>query len=306
MTELDEHDAQEDQDLFCLACREPVPEWGPGGPRGRPRARCPRCGALERHRFLAYVLDQLGLFVASARAVLDIAPQRQVQHVLRRLAPDAYVGTDLYDHLGVDLRSDITRLPFAGGAFDLIVCYHVLEHIGDDRAAMRELARVLSPGGLALIQVPWRRGSPTDEDPDAPAAERARRFGQDDHVRYYGTDFEARLVSAGLRPYRFEPRDLLDPAELHRLALVPNEAVWLCRRAAPGDDGEPPALHGLRGAEPALAHETVAAARAQAAEAQERYDRLRRRRSVRAALSLAGFTGPAFRLARRLRRPPSA
>lgn len=297
-----EHDAPDGGGLFCLACWHPVPEWGPGGTRGRPRARCPRCGALERHRFLAYVLHRLALFVASSRAVLDIAPQPQVQRVLRDLAPHAYVGTDLSDHLGVDLLSDVTRLPFRDGAFDVVICYHVLEHVPDDAAAMAELARVLAPSGLALVQVPWRSGEPTDEDPSAPPAERARRFGQDDHVRHYGCDFEDRLAGAGLRPYRFRPADLLDPGELERLALVPHEAVWLCRRAGARDPE--PVLRGLRrtGAPTPSADQAVEDARREADELRAAYERLATRRSVRAALALAGLAAPVFRAARRLRR----
>lgn len=52
--------------------------------------------------------------------------------------------------------SDLTRLPFRTAAFDFIVCYHVLEHIPDDTAAMRELSRVLTAGGIALVQVPHK------------------------------------------------------------------------------------------------------------------------------------------------------
>lgn len=325
MTDVDERETG----LFCLACWQPVHEWGLGGSRGRRRARCPRCGALERHRFLAFLLEQLGLVVASAGAVLDIAPQKQVQHVLKRLARDAYVGMDLFDHLGVDLRADITGLPFHDGAFDLIVCYHVLEHIPDDRAAMRELARILSPGGLAILQVPWRRNQETDEDPGAPVEERIRRFGQDDHVRYYGRDFEERLASAGLRPYRLDPVDLLDEGELGRLGVMPQETVWLCRRdgegaggrargagggegagvrggagaGARGGGGAVP-LTGIRKIQPFAGGWTLEAeaALADAARARAERDRLLRRRSVRAVLAVAGLTRPLFRLARWLAR----
>ncbi len=55
---------------------------------------------------------------------------------------------------------------------------------------MLEIARVLAPTGVGLVQVPFRPGTVLDEDPSAPVEERVRRFGQADHVRYYGDDFE--------------------------------------------------------------------------------------------------------------------
>lgn len=60
------------------------------------------------------------------------------------------------------LRGDATRLPFPDSRFDLAVSYDVLEHIEDDGAVVREIARVLKPGGRALIAVPadprlWRQ-----------------------------------------------------------------------------------------------------------------------------------------------------
>ncbi len=51
------------------------------------------------------------------------------------------------------------RLPFPDGTFDLILSHEVLEHVADDRQAMGEIARLLAPGGRAVIFVP-NRGYP--------------------------------------------------------------------------------------------------------------------------------------------------
>jgi SAM-dependent methyltransferase len=63
-------------------------------------------------------------------------------------------GRDLYG-ARPDVFGDAGRLPFAGGAFDGIVCLEVLEHVSDPDAALAEIARVLKRGGRALVSMPF-------------------------------------------------------------------------------------------------------------------------------------------------------
>ena len=49
---------------------------------------------------------------------------------------------------------DATRLPFCDGAFDAAICTETLEHLPDDASAIREIARLLRPGGTLLGAVP--------------------------------------------------------------------------------------------------------------------------------------------------------
>jgi SAM-dependent methyltransferase len=217
---------------FCPACGAGSESFTPG-PNGRPDAACPQCGSLERHRFLALLLENLAPYVGSARAVLEVAPSRVTTQMLARLRPPLHVRMDFdpgADARVVDVQASITDMPFADGVFDVVLCYHVLEHVPDDRAGMRELARVLSPGGIALVQVPWRPGTLTDEDPSAPVEQRIARFGQADHVRYYGRDFDDRLAESGLEVFRFDPRDVLTPELTEAIRVSPHETVWVLRR----------------------------------------------------------------------------
>ena len=219
---------------LCPACHQQVERFKPGGVRSRPNAKCPACGALERHRFLGVLLDGLGPIIGHAAQVLDVAPSRYTTHLLQRLEPRHGVRIDLdpeADGRAVDVQASLTQLPFASASFDLIVCYHVLEHIPDDAAAMRELARVLRPGGVALVQVPFRGKRQTDEDPDAPEHERIERFGQADHVRWYGADVDDRLSRAGLTGPRITPGDVLTPELCELFGVKQGEAVWLLRSA---------------------------------------------------------------------------
>lgn len=55
------------------------------------------------------------------------------------------------------VEGSLMALPFAGGAFDAVVCSDVLYHLDDDVAALREIFRVLRPGGIVVINVPAHR-----------------------------------------------------------------------------------------------------------------------------------------------------
>lgn len=214
---------------YCYACAQAVDAWAEG-PGGRPNASCPHCGALERHRFLAYLLELLDPVVRRSRIVLDIAPQTQIQGLLQARVGHRYIAMDRDGRLPVDLVADLRQLPLAPNSVDLAICYHVLEHVPDDGAAIRQLARVLDRSGLVLIQVPQRAHAPTIEDPEAPVEVRIRKFGQADHVRYYGGDFAGRLADHGLNFLRIDPTRVLDEAQQEHFGVAP-EPVWICQPA---------------------------------------------------------------------------
>jgi len=130
--------------------------------------KCPRCGSLERHRFLSLLLGVLAPELRDLDTVVEIGPSRQSTVLIDQLGARRRIGLDFgYDGREVDALACLTRLPLRDGSVDLLVCYHVLEHVPDDAAAMHEIARVLSPRGIALLQVPIRMGVPTEEDPAA-------------------------------------------------------------------------------------------------------------------------------------------
>ena len=187
----------------------------------REDAMCPRCGALERHRFVwRYFETKTDLFDGRPKRVLHVAPERCFTPRLRRRLGLGYTTADLRDPRAM-LRMDITRIELPDGSFDVVYCSHVLEHVPDDRAALRELHRVLRPGGWAILLVPIT-AERTIEDPSVldPLA-RLKTFGQRDHVRRYGPDFVDRLREAGFAVKVERVRDCFEPGAAIRMGLTP-------------------------------------------------------------------------------------
>ena len=117
---------------------------------------------------------------------------------LSKLKHIDYTTCDLESPLA-KVKADICDLPFADATFDWILCNHVLEHIPNDTQAMKELYRVLKPGGKALLQVPLdtNREKTFEDDSIVDNSKRTEVFGQYDHVRVYGKDYFNKLRQIG-------------------------------------------------------------------------------------------------------------
>jgi SAM-dependent methyltransferase len=194
----------------------------------RPDALCPRCGSHERHRLLRLWLERRGDLHGR---VLHFAPEYCLSGWLRGLTQIDYVTSDLADRRA-DLHLDMTAIDLPDASFDTVIASHVLEHIADERAAVSELARVLAPGGRAIVMVPVDHTRPdTYEDPSitSPAA-RQRAYRQSDHLRLYGADVARRLGTPGLAftadAYAVE----LGPRARVRHRLLEADEIYVGRR----------------------------------------------------------------------------
>jgi SAM-dependent methyltransferase len=141
-----------------------------------------------------------------------------------------YVAGDLYDRANLGLRMDLTTTPIRSDTFDAVICIHVLEHIKEDREAMREIFRVLKPGGWALVSVPIRLDEETFEDPKIVAPEdRERAFGEAEHVRIYGFDLVDRLEACGFQ-VRLDLATKVPERIRNKYGLRLDENVFYCRK----------------------------------------------------------------------------
>lgn len=180
----------------CPCCESTFSRFLPH--RGRAQAKCPRCGALERHRVLWLFLERETDLFQRPGAMLHVAPEYAFLRRLSQVEGLRYVTGD-FDSPLAEHELDLMELPFEESSFDFLMCNHVLEHVADDRLALAEVNRVLKPGGWAVLMCPVdRRRATTLEDPSVVTPEeRHRVFGQADHVRLYGRDYADRLAAAG-------------------------------------------------------------------------------------------------------------
>jgi SAM-dependent methyltransferase len=187
-------------------------------------ARCPNCGALERHRLLKLWLDKHADEILG-KEVLHFAPEEAMAALFRGLAR-LYTSADI-EKGRADIVVNIEEMEIANETYSCIVCSHILEHV-DDRRALAEMRRVLRPGGVAIIMLPLVEGwSRTYENPSIKTPlDRKHHFGQQDHVRYYGADVRDRIRAAGFELSEFTAEE----PDVSAYALQRGEKIFIARR----------------------------------------------------------------------------
>jgi SAM-dependent methyltransferase len=188
--------ASKGTDNFCPVCGQ-TSNFLPVGTPKRDHALCGRCGSLERHRLLYIYLKENSNLFTDNLSVLHFSPNAGLRNILSKQKNLRYITSE-YDG-PADLNLDLMDVKLPDSCFDVAICFHVFEHIPDDRKAMKELYRILKPGGWAAVQVPFRNQPDTLENPSYETEdERNKYYGQKDHLRYYGSeDFKERLESVG-------------------------------------------------------------------------------------------------------------
>lgn len=215
------------QDLPILHTKHVV-----GG--GLRNAACPYCFSSDRERLVFLYLERENLLSSASckPKVLHVAPERRLTNYLAKVDTIEYICgdkfTEGYSYPKYTVDMDLREMPFEENSIDLIICNHVLEHIEEDRKAMKEIFRVLKPNGRAILQVPISLNTEeTHEDfTVSDPKKREQLFGQFDHVRIYGQDYSKRLESVGLKVEKHElasafPMAGLNPEELLYVAVKP-------------------------------------------------------------------------------------
>jgi predicted SAM-dependent methyltransferase len=188
--------------------------------------------SLERHRLLWLYLKNETDFFTKKHKVLHFAPEQAFYKRFRKMKNLEYVTTDLESPLA-DIKADICNLPFQDNEFDVIFCNHVLEHIPDDTKAMQELFRVLKPKGMAILQIPQDllREHTFEDNSITDRKERAKIFGQYDHVRIYGRDYFNKLRSIGFEVKEANYTETIPEDNIVKYCLAKGEIIPVCYKA---------------------------------------------------------------------------
>ncbi len=211
----------------CSVCNTAVPAWTPHPHPNRCSEfmhlldvigsdlsvyLCPACGCNDRDRHVWHYLRATGLQQRLPQLrVLHIAPERHLEVLIHAAQPVAYVRGDLFPRRPEHLKLNIEALPFDDGSFDLVICNHVLEHVGDPQRALAEFHRCLSPGGVVVAQTPYSPVLKHTMELNRPVSANFATvfYGQDDHVRLFGVDIAEYFHRAGFHGELRSHREVL-------------------------------------------------------------------------------------------------
>ena len=218
---------------YCPICCRRARRFQPYGVTCRPDVGCPFCGSAERHRLMwLYIEKHTDLLHSSGKSVIHFTPEWAIRNRLKTVAGIHYVTADLFAP-DVTFQLDITRNNLADNSFDVLLSSMLLQHIFDDRTAMREMFRILRPGGWALL-FEYIRGENTVEF--APEENGPVRNGNnaDEAHRRYGMDLQERLSKVGFEVEVISPNQIASPKELSRMRIPADLSPLLfCRKPIP-------------------------------------------------------------------------
>lgn len=204
---------------YCPICEKESRQFRQYGDPPRKHAQCPQCSSLERHRLLwLFFKKKTDIFQNSNKLMLHVAPELCFEPRLKKHLNEKYITADLENSRAM-VKMDVTDIRYADKSFDIVCCSHVLEHVQDDKKALRELHRVLKDDGWAILLVPITADKTIEDESIISPEERARVFGQADHVRRYGPDYLDRLRNAGFFVEVSNTDDLLPPDEAVRMGV---------------------------------------------------------------------------------------
>jgi SAM-dependent methyltransferase len=201
---------------------------------------CPSCRCHDRTRHLVLYFDALDLWsLVADRDVLHFAPEGHLARMIIERKPRRYVQADLdpdsFRNKSV-VAVDVMQMDFEDDSFDLVICNHVLEHLPRPLDALREISRVLKKGtGAAVLQTPYSPLlSRSFHDPGVTAPDlRKRLFGQEDHLRVFGTDLFAMIEEAGMELDLQSHDNCLDRFDPAHYGVNPRESLILGRSRLP-------------------------------------------------------------------------
>lgn len=195
---------------------------------GKPRKniKCPDCKSLERHRFIYLVMRKNNLLQeVEQKSILHFAPEKIFKDIFSR--SPLYKSADISPGKA-DLVLDISKINLPNNSVDFILANHVLEHVPDDTNSLKEINRILTNHGFAIITIPIKKDlAQTIEDPgDTDPEYKLKHFGHKEHVRQYGNDFTQKLKKLNIVFEEYTPAE----KDLEIYSLKKDDSVFILRK----------------------------------------------------------------------------
>jgi predicted SAM-dependent methyltransferase len=134
----------------------------------------------------------------------------------------------------VDIKVDLTKMDvFLDNTFDIFICSHMLEHIENDILALRELYRILKPGGWGILMVPicTSLGNSYEDSTKVTPEERKMFFGQEDHVRVYAKqDFINKVKSVGFSLKEYKVKNF-ETGIFEKYGITPQSVLYIVEKS---------------------------------------------------------------------------
>ena len=217
------------ENTICLICSAKSKKFIPISFYNIDDKICASCGALSRSRALGVYVKKN--FKDQSQKILDFSPHRSLNDFFKSIFEN-YTSSDFENQFYAQKSYDITQINEADQSFDLIICFHVLEHILEDKKAIKELNRVLKSDGHLLIQVPLKKGGTYQDNSIISKEGRLKAFGQEDHVRIYGEDNLTLILNES--GFTANPIDIVkeyNREEKKLYGFSENEITYICRKS---------------------------------------------------------------------------
>lgn len=193
---------------------------------------CPFCLSSDRERLYLLYLNRYIKGYSKQFPILDFAPSKAFINAVKRFKNVQYTSADFL-RTDYDIQLDVCQMPnVENDAYEVVICSHVLEHVQYPDQALREIFRVVAPGGLAILMVPiFTEVAQTVENPEYNTDElRCRYFGQSDHVRLFSkSDFIHRIESAGFDLELIDAK-AFPSKDIQRYAVAENSLLYICHK----------------------------------------------------------------------------
>jgi len=217
----------------CTVCEHQFKKFLPYGYNDgqRDNVLCPYDLTLERHRLMWTYLKTKSNFFTDNLKVMHIAPEQCFYKTFRAQKNLDYTTGDLESPLA-DLHFDLHNIPLEDNIYDVVFCNHVMEHVKDDVQCMKELLRIMKPGGWGILQVPadYTRTTTYEDATITDPKEREKHFGQYDHVRLYGTNYPDVLRSAGFEVEEYDYHKELKEEDYKKYRFQEDELLYIVRK----------------------------------------------------------------------------